>query len=112
MGSQKTGYLQRAAVLTAHPQCQGFHPALQQETGMGIQGAAQMIEFVGDPPNQFSFSDQCPGNEITMPIEVFGAAVDRQVEAPLRRAEVNRTGKGIVDHRHQVVPAGEVCHRL
>ena len=39
---------QRTLILIFHPHCQGLYAAVQEETGVRIEGASKVIEFVGD----------------------------------------------------------------
>jgi hypothetical protein len=57
-------------------------------------------------------ADHRPGDQIAVTVEVLGGAVHHQVDTDLARPEVDRRGKGAVDHRHQVVRLGKGRCRL
>jgi hypothetical protein len=111
MGLEEARDLERALVLITHPHGERFHPAMEQEAGVRIEHATQVVEFVRNLFNQLRASDHCAGHDVGVAVQVLGATVQRQVEAGLRRAKIDRACEGVVDDRHEVVRSGELDHR-
>ena len=79
MGGEGFGNLLGAAVLVTNAQGQGFHPPVQEKTGVGIQAPAQVNQLVGDFFQERLRADDRPGHDIRMAVKIFGAAVPRKM---------------------------------
>ena len=70
---------------------------------MGIQRASQMVQLVRDLFDEGRAANNRAGHDVGVAVEIFRAAVQRQIEPPLRGPEIHRTGKGVVDDGDQAV---------
>src|SRR6516165_1332923 len=98
MSLKKIRQLHRAIVLMANAHGQRFHPSVQKETSVGIKRTAEMAQFSIDLVNEDGAPNDRPSHDVGVAIEIFGAAVERQVEAPFSRAEIDGAGESVVDH--------------
>ena len=62
-----------------------------------------MIHGVGDFLYQFSAPDNSPCHYVGMAVEVLGATVHRKVKTPLRRPEIHRARKGVVNDGNETM---------
>ena len=85
-------------VLLLDAQDEGLESAMQQETGVGIERAAEMVEFVGDLSNQLLGTHQHAGHDVGVSVQVLGGAVQSQIESEVEGPKVDRAGEGRVDH--------------
>ena len=75
---------------------------------MRVQRTAEMVQLGLDRADVVVCPDHGTGNQVAVSVQILGAAVQNQVEAHLDRAEVDRRGEGVVDHRDEPVGPGEV----
>src|ERR1041385_2751481 len=94
---------ERTAILKFHAQRQRLHSAMKEKAGMRIERAAEMIEQMLGAIHDIPAADDRARNDVRMSIQVFRAAMQRKVEAMLRRTKIHWAGKGIVDHRNQAM---------
>ena len=76
----------------------------------------------GSPPRWFSVCvmrstnsrapDHGAGDDIGMPVEILGPAMNREIEAEFRGPKIDRTREGVVDDRDQPVLRREIHRRL
>ena len=110
---QKFSDRQCTFILIFHSNSQSFHTPVQEKTGVGIQGTAQMDELMGNFVNQIFTPDHGAGDNIRMTVKILGAAMQRQIESPFRRSKVDGAGKGVVDHQNDAAFLGKTrnaCH--
>src|SRR5438874_9712090 len=94
---KETGELQGAFALISHANRQGLQSPMEQETGVRVERRAKMVEFVRDSLDQIRVSDDDAGHDVVVAVQILSRAMDRQVEAKLRRPEVDRAGECVVD---------------
>src|SRR6185295_1574542 len=81
---------QRALVLMAHPQGERLQTAVEQEAGVRVERAAEEVGPVTDLLDELGAADHRSRHDIPTAVQILGAAVERQVEPALQRAEVDR----------------------
>ena len=64
---------------------------------MRIERSTQVVQAMLDFMNHVVTANDGPGNNIGMPIEILGATVQRDIEAPFGWTEIDRAGKRVVD---------------
>ena len=112
MSFQKPGDFEGAFVLVVYPYRKCLQAAMEKETGVGIEGAAEVVELVRDFFDQISSSNDSPGHDIGVAVEVFCAAMEGKVEAPFGRPKIHGARKGVIDHRNKPVARSEFDHCL
>ena len=75
---------------------------------MRIEHAPQVIEQGMQPLDQRLTTDDRPGGDVGVAVEILGPAVKRQIKPVLGGAEVHRTGERVVDQRQNLVTLGEL----
>ena len=63
---EKLRDLQRAFVLVSHPHGQRLQASIQQEAGMWIQAAAEMVQEMRDLIYKVATSDYCAGYDVVV----------------------------------------------
>ena len=90
---------QRGRALLTVADAQRLQPPLQEETGVGIERATQVVErplHFADPRRG---SHHRAGDDVAMAIQVLGRAVQDQIEPMSQRPEGERRREGVVDDR-------------
>ena len=73
------------AVLLLHPQGQGLEPALQQEAGVGIEHAAEVVHLVRDPPDPLRRGDDGAGDDVGVAVDGYLVALCNSTSKPASR---------------------------
>ena len=99
-----------AVVLVAHPQRERLQSALEQERRVWIERAAEVIGAVADALDGRGIAHDRARDDVGVPVQVLGGAVQTQIEARGERPVVDGRREGVVDDRDQAVLAGELHH--
>src|SRR3954447_19176706 len=78
---------QRARRLVTPAQTERLEPAMEQEAGVRIEGAAQMVEGVLRRLDAAGAPRDRPGDEVAVAVQVLGRAVQHQIESMLDGTE-------------------------
>src|SRR3974390_3543509 len=97
MRVQELGDAQSALVLITDAQGERFQTAIEQKACVRIESAAEVIELVLDALDQGNTAGDRAGDDVGMTIQVFGTAMQSQVETVFERAEVDGRCKGVVN---------------
>jgi len=107
MGVQKMGESQCAGVLALDPENQGPEPSLQEKAGVGIEGGAEVELEMLDLADELLRADDRAGHDVAMAVEVFGGAVEDEIETDLQGPEIDGCREGGVDEGEQAMAPGE-----
>src|SRR5262249_17313062 len=107
MTAQEAGDGHRARVLETHAQDQRLEASVQQKSRVRIERAAEMVELLFDLRNERCLADDGSPDDVGMPVEIFGGAVDREVKTVFGRPKVDRAREGIVDRGDESSLLGE-----
>src|SRR5438477_10884996 len=80
---------------------------MQQETGVWVERAAEMVELVLHGLDAFRAPHARAGNQVAVTVEVLRRAVQRQIEPACQWLETDGRSEGVVDERHQPMLARE-----
>ena len=94
-------------VLFGDPQGEGLHAAQQQVAAVRIDGSAHGFMQVADFVHKFRAAEDGACEDVVMAGEVFGAALQDQVDAELQRPLVEGRRKGAVDKGQDIVTFGD-----
>ncbi len=103
---------QGGLVLTEDAQRQRLEAAVEQEAGVRVERAAEVVEQLADALHECPAAGHDPGGEVAVAVEVLRRAVQREVEAELSGPEVDGARERVVDHRDEAVLPGEGDDRL
>ena len=88
VGFQIVRHGQPIAVLALDAQSQRFEAAADQIGGLGVDDAAQNAVHLAQRGRQATVADNSTGHHIVVAGQVFGDAVDHQIDAVIQRAQV------------------------
>src|SRR5215475_5462205 len=81
MSGEEGGERPGVVVLGADPQGERLDSAGEQESAVRIEAAAVEVERPAHPVDQFRAAHDGSGDDVGMPAQVLGRAVDGQVES-------------------------------
>ena len=85
---------------------------MQQEAGVRVERSAQVVELVLDRLDACRASHRGARDEVAVPVQVLGRAVQREVEPVRERPEPEGRREGIVDQRDESAGARELRRRV
>jgi hypothetical protein len=91
----------------AHAERERLEAPLEEETRVGIERAAEVIELVLDLLDELAPADDDARDDVAVAVEVLRGAVEDEVEAALDRADVDGAREGTVDDRDEPMRAAE-----
>src|SRR5262245_6490205 len=107
MPGEEPGESQRRAVLLPDTEGERQQPPVEEEAGVGVQTPTEMIETVPDALDLLPSANHAARRDIVVPVQVFRAAVERQVEPHLQGSKVHGRGERVVNEGEQVVRSGK-----
>ena len=106
------GFL-RVFHMPVHPDSQRFNPADDQEGILRAQDASRRVLEEGQPFAQSGvFHHGQARDHITVPAQIFGAAVEHDIRAKGQRLLQIGRHKGVIHNREHMMPLCKFCHTL
>ena len=94
---QKFGNPHRILIVLAHAKRQGPKPPGDQKCRHRVHDAAQNFAKIPDFFKTGLIAADKPGGDIMVPAQVFGCAVNDDVDAPINRTLIDRCCKGGIE---------------
>src|SRR6185312_3492493 len=97
MASKEVAHLGRILARAAHAHFERLGAAQEHPGGVRIADRPDRVAHHPDPVDQILVPDEPAGDEIAVPADIFGEAVDREVRAVAQRLGPERPKERVID---------------